>query len=130
MDGERGNEPAEAMRAEMAAMFAELRRFVDRRITELSTEIHATVQMVDFSESNLSAQLERMHAQLTRLVALPNAATRNSGVELEAVVQATEEAVVDVLVANEEVVGFRGHRTPALPRERVVELLRARSAIP
>jgi len=38
---------------------------------------------------------------------------------LEAVVQATEEAVLDALVANEEMVGFRGHRSPALPRERV-----------
>jgi len=43
-----------------------------------------------------------------------------------AVVQATEEAVLNALVANEEMVGYRGHRTPALPRERVVELLRDR----
>ena len=44
----------------------------------------------------------------------------------EAVVQATEEAVLNSLVANEEMVGFRGHSSPALPRERVVELLRDR----
>jgi D-aminopeptidase len=44
----------------------------------------------------------------------------------EAVVQATEEAVLNSIVANEEMVGFRGHRTPALPRDRVAELLRAR----
>ena len=47
----------------------------------------------------------------------------------EAVVQATEEAVLDALIANEEMVGFRGHRTPALPRDRVTELLRRRGAI-
>jgi D-aminopeptidase len=47
----------------------------------------------------------------------------------EAVVHATEEAVLNALVANEEMVGFRGHRSPALPRERVVELLRARGVI-
>lgn len=47
----------------------------------------------------------------------------------EAVVQATEEAVLNVLVTNEEMVGFRGHRTPALPRERVVALLRERGAL-
>lgn len=41
----------------------------------------------------------------------------------EAVVQATEEAVVDSLVANEDMVGYGGHRSPALPRDRVVELL-------
>jgi L-aminopeptidase/D-esterase-like protein len=47
----------------------------------------------------------------------------------EAVVQATEEAVVDVLVVNEEMVGYRGHRTPGLPRERVVEILRSKGVI-
>jgi D-aminopeptidase len=41
----------------------------------------------------------------------------------EAVVQATEEAVVNALVANEEMIGRDGHRTPALPRDRVTELL-------
>jgi D-aminopeptidase len=44
----------------------------------------------------------------------------------EAVVQATEEAVVDSLVANEDMVGYAGHRSPALPRDRVIELLRRR----
>jgi L-aminopeptidase/D-esterase-like protein len=47
----------------------------------------------------------------------------------EGVVQSIEEAVVNALVANEAMVGFRGHRTPALPRERVVEVLMARGAI-
>src|SRR5205085_1830485 len=44
----------------------------------------------------------------------------------EATVQATEEAVVNALVANEEMVGIHGRRTPALPRDRVVEILRER----
>jgi L-aminopeptidase/D-esterase-like protein len=47
----------------------------------------------------------------------------------EAVVQATEEAVLDALVANEEMIGFRGHRTPGLPRERLVEILQARGIV-
>jgi L-aminopeptidase/D-esterase-like protein len=37
----------------------------------------------------------------------------------EAVVQATEEAVANALVANEDMTGRAGHRTPALPRDRV-----------
>jgi D-aminopeptidase len=43
----------------------------------------------------------------------------------EAVVQATEEAVVNALVANEDMTGRDGHRTPALPRARVAALLAA-----
>jgi L-aminopeptidase/D-esterase-like protein len=43
----------------------------------------------------------------------------------EAVVQASEEAVVNALVANEDMTGRDGHRTPALPRDRVTGLLAA-----
>jgi len=43
----------------------------------------------------------------------------------EAVVQAAEEAVVNALVANEDMTGRDGHRTPALPRDRVTGLLAA-----
>ena len=41
----------------------------------------------------------------------------------EATVQATEEAVINALVANEAMVGIHGHRPPALPRDRVAQLL-------
>jgi D-aminopeptidase len=43
------------------------------------------------------------------------------------VVQATEEAVANALVANEDMTGRDGHRSPALPRDRVVALFRERS---
>ncbi|HLK42805.1 MAG TPA: P1 family peptidase, partial [Thermoleophilia bacterium] len=43
----------------------------------------------------------------------------------QAVVQATEEAVLNALVANAEMVGIDGHRVPALPRERVAGLVAA-----
>jgi chemotaxis protein CheZ len=84
-------------------MFAELRRFVDRRIAELSTEVHATVQLVDFSETNLSGQLARIHEQIATVIAAPSQAARNSGVELEAVVQATEEAANRIMEAAEAI---------------------------
>jgi len=44
----------------------------------------------------------------------------------EAVVRSVEEAVLNALVANEEMVGYRGHRVPALPRDRIAELVKAR----
>ena len=43
-----------------------------------------------------------------------------------AVVQGTEEAVLNALVANEDMTGRAGHRTPALPRDRVARLLSTR----
>jgi len=42
-----------------------------------------------------------------------------------AVVEATEEAVANALIANEEMTGRDGRRTPALPRDRVAALFRA-----
>ena len=92
-----------AVRAEVAPLFENLRKFVDRRIAELSMEIHATVQLVDYSETNLSGQLGRMQEQIANLISMPNAATRNSGLELEAVVQATETAANRIMEAAEAI---------------------------
>ncbi|WP_193560414.1 hypothetical protein [Dankookia rubra] len=89
--------------AEIAAQFDDLRRFIDRRIAELSAEVHATVQLVDYSETNLSGQLARIHEQVAGLVAIPAASTRNSGIELEAVVQATEAAATTIMEAAEAI---------------------------
>jgi chemotaxis protein CheZ len=91
------------VRAELGVMFDDLRRFVDRRISELSMEIHATVQLVDYSETNLSGQLARIHEQIASVVAVPVAATHNSGLELEAVVQATENAANQIMEAAEAI---------------------------
>jgi chemotaxis protein CheZ len=87
----------------ISVMFDDLRRFVDRRISELSAEVHATVQLVDYSENNLSSQLARIHEQIVKLLAMPATATRNSGLELEAVVQATESAANTIMEAAEAI---------------------------
>jgi chemotaxis protein CheZ len=102
------------LQAELLPHFDELRRFIDRRIAELSAEVHATVQLVDFSEANLSGQLARIHDQIGNLVAVPVAATRNSGLELEAVVQATETAANRIMEAAEAIGDWlRDGRDPA-----------------
>jgi len=103
------------LRAEFAPMFDELRRFVDRRVAELSAEVHGTAQLLDFSETNLSGQLNRIHEQIASVVSLPVQASRNSGLELEAVVQATETAANQIMEAA-EVIGDWVHsdrRDPA-----------------
>lgn len=106
----------DSVRAEVGGLFDDLRRFVDRRIAELSAEINATVQLVDFSEANLSGQLARIQEQIGRVVALPAAATRNSGLELEAVVQATESAANRIMEAAEAIGAWvgEGRRDPAM----------------
>lgn len=98
-----GRHIREGIRAEVGPLFEDLRRFTDRRIAELSAEISATVQLVDFSEANLSSQLGKIHEQIAAVVAMPAAATRNSGLELEAVVQATEAAANQIMEAAEAI---------------------------
>ncbi len=44
--------------------------------------------------------------------------------------QATEEAVANALVANEDMTGRDGHRTPALPRDQVAALLARAGRLP
>ncbi len=92
-----------AMRAEMRPLFAELNRFVDRRIAELSAELHASVQLADMSEEKISRELAQVHERIANLVAMPAEASRNSGVELEAVVMATESAANIILEAAEAI---------------------------
>jgi chemotaxis protein CheZ len=91
------------LRAEVAPLFGEMRAFVDRRIAELSAELAATSEMADMAEENLSRRLGQVHEQIAQLVAIPAASTRNSGLELEAVVQATEAAANTIMEATEAI---------------------------
>jgi chemotaxis protein CheZ len=58
---------------------------------------------MDFSETNLSGQLKGIREQIANVVAVPTVATRNSGLELEAVVQATEAAANRIMEAAEAI---------------------------
>ena len=51
----------------------DMTRLVDRRIAELSAELHASVELVDMNEANVSRELERVHDQVARLVAREHA---------------------------------------------------------
>jgi chemotaxis protein CheZ len=93
----------ELVRAGIREELVELRRFVDRRIAELSMEVAATVQLVGFSETNLSAKLASIHEEIANIVATPVAVASSSGVELEAVVQATEKAANQIMEAAEAI---------------------------
>lgn len=96
-------ESAETIRSALAPDFAALRAFMDRRIAELSAEVAASVQLAGMSEENLAARIAEVHTQIARLIAIPAAGARNSGLELEAVVQATEAAAETILEAAEAI---------------------------
>jgi chemotaxis protein CheZ len=125
-------EQADAGSAEVAQVeilggkIDDLRRFVDRRFAELSAEIHASVQLIDFSETNLSEQLAGVKSQIAEVLAVPQVATRNSGNELEAVVQTTEAAANRIMEAAEAISDWLTElrADPAL-RDRISEKVNA-----
>lgn len=77
-----------------------LRNFVDRRVAELSTEVHATVQLMTFSEANLSGQLGDIQRQVAAAIpAVQDVAPPGSEREWEATVRAAEAAAERVVEA-------------------------------
>jgi chemotaxis protein CheZ len=97
-----------ALRDGVAVRLDELRRFVDRRFSELSAEIHASATMAEMSEAALVEQIGRVQQEVARVLSLPVAETRTSGLELEAVVQGTEVAANQILEAAESIMDWIG----------------------
>jgi chemotaxis protein CheZ len=82
---------------------------MDRRIAELSAEVASSVQLMGMSEEAITARIAEVHAQIARLIAIPASGARNSGLELEAVVQATEAAADTILEAAEAIQTWLDH---------------------
>jgi chemotaxis protein CheZ len=94
---------AAAVEAAIGPRFDALHGFIDRRLAEVSAELHASVELADMTEAKLASQLSSIHERIAQMVAVPAAASRNSGLELEAVVQATEQAADTILEAAEAI---------------------------
>ncbi len=92
-----------AVRRALQPFCDELRAFVDRRLSEVSAEINAAVQIVDFSEAALSGQLAGIQDQVARVLAAPDAQEGNSGLQLATIVGATEDAAHRILEAAEAI---------------------------
>jgi chemotaxis protein CheZ len=117
-----------AVRRTMKPFCDELRAFVDRRLAEVSAEINAAVQIVDFSEAALSGQLAGIQDQVSRVLTAPDDAARNSGLELATIVGATEEAAHRILDAAEEInraITANGSCDADLLREKLAEIFNA-----
>ncbi|WP_424814368.1 hypothetical protein [Roseococcus sp. YIM B11640] len=93
----------EAVRAAIRAEIAPLHAFLDRRLAELSAELRAAIELADMTEERLAAEIGQIRDRIAVLVAAPALGARNSGVELEAVVMATEAAANRILEAAEAI---------------------------
>jgi D-aminopeptidase len=81
-----------------------------------------------FLALSVGAGVEPAGQELKRTSAMSYLSWRYIDTVFEACVQATEEAVINALVAGEEMTGRDGHRSPGMPVDRVLDLLRVRGA--
>jgi hypothetical protein len=93
----------QAVTASIRIEVGELRTFIDRRLAELSAEVHASVELMDMGETHLSGQLGSIREQIASLTSMPVSSTRTVGLELRAVVEATEGATIRILTAAEAI---------------------------
>jgi chemotaxis protein CheZ len=114
-----------ALRAEIEPRFADLRGFLDRRIAELSAEVHASSELADMGEARIAEEIARVQSQIGLLVAVPAVATRNSGLELEAVVQVTEAAANTIMEAAEAIGDWIAQGRDAAAAPAIVERVNA-----
>lgn len=61
----------EVLRAAMEPLFGDLRAFMDRRISEVSAEVSASVQLLGMSEENLASQISSVHERIAGMISAP-----------------------------------------------------------
>jgi len=71
----------EVLRAAMEPLFGDLRAFMDRRISEVSAEVSASVQLLGMSEENLASQISSVHERIAGMISAPQPGNRTSGQE-------------------------------------------------
>lgn len=90
--------------ADLTERFDALEKFIHRRFDEISAEINATAQQVDFAEEGIVRRFGEIMGILTSISQYRDGTSpMNQGVELEAVVEITERAANRILDAAERI---------------------------
>lgn len=94
----------EATIQELNERLARMEKFITRRFDEVSTEIHATCQMLDMAESGITAKFGEILGVLSAITFCGDGSSpHNVGVELDAVVKTTEDAANRILDAADDI---------------------------
>jgi chemotaxis protein CheZ len=84
-----------------------IEKFIARRFDEISMEINATSQQVDMAESGIANRFGEILGVLKAVSYSGDGSTAaNTGVELDAVVETTEQAANTILDAAERISGY------------------------
>ncbi len=89
--------------SELCKQLEEFKEFTKRRFDELSMEVNATSQQIDMNEDTIATRFSDivgvLHSISHRGEGVENSTSHNTGVELENVVDMTEEAANTILDA-------------------------------
>jgi chemotaxis protein CheZ len=84
---------------------ARLEKFIARRFDEISMEINATSQMIDMAEEGASTRFHEVLGMLSAITHSGDGNTpANSGAELEAVIEESEQAANRIMDAADRIV--------------------------
>ena len=102
-----------------------MERFVSRRFDEISMEINATSQQLDMAEEGMIGKFVEMMQILSAIsYSGDGSSAANTGVELEAVIETTEEAANRILDAADRIanrIHSQGKWDEAGAREKLLE---------
>lgn len=89
---------------ELAGQMAKFETFVKRRFDEISMEINATSQQLDMTGKDLDGQFKEIMGTLSAISYSGDGKSQvNAGVELEAVINDTENAAVNIMDAADRI---------------------------
>ncbi|MBU6234892.1 MAG: hypothetical protein KGQ41_03530 [Alphaproteobacteria bacterium] len=89
---------------ELADQMATFEKFVKRRFDEISMEINATSQQLDIAGKDLDGQFKEIMGTLSAISFKGDGKSQvNAGVELEAVINDTENAAVNIMDAADRI---------------------------
>jgi len=82
-----------------------LQTFVDRRLSEVSTEVSLSMEAMEMNDDSLKEMLHGVRSEIGAVVTNQGGNTaHNSGLELEAVIKYTEEATMKILDSAERII--------------------------
>jgi hypothetical protein len=90
--------------SQIPELLRHIESFVDRRISELGTDISLSVEMMEMGENNIRKELARVRDELSAVAHIHHGRTAaNTGFELEAVLSLTEGAADRIMNAAERI---------------------------
>lgn len=87
--------------AELSNIFqgeiSDLRKFIDRRVAEVSSEVSASIQFMEMNEENFNAKILSLKSDLNEVLSSNHSDLSNGGLELDFIAKVTASAANNIM---------------------------------